>query len=71
MRADDSEAIMTELSRARWTNEKSHIASCLNQPTTKVTTHRAGPIIRICKAGKFIVDGLIVDRRRLGSAPLA
>ena len=40
MRADDSEAILTELFRTRWTNEKSHIAPSLSQPATKVTTHR-------------------------------
>jgi hypothetical protein len=40
MRADDSEAISTELFRARWTNEKSYIAPRLGQPATKVTTHR-------------------------------
>src|SRR5206468_11732635 len=40
MWADDSEAISTEPFRARWANEKSHIAPCLGQPATKVTTHR-------------------------------
>jgi hypothetical protein len=40
MRADDSETIATELLRARWTNEKSHIAPRLGQSATKVTTHR-------------------------------
>src|SRR6476661_4793497 len=42
MRADDSEAISSELFRTRWTNEKSHIAPRLSQPATKVTTHRTG-----------------------------
>jgi hypothetical protein len=42
MWADNSEAIASELSRARWTDEKSHIAPCLGQPATKVTTHRTG-----------------------------
>jgi hypothetical protein len=42
MWADDSEAISTELSRARWVNEKSHIAPGLGQAATKVTTDRTG-----------------------------
>ncbi len=42
MWADDSEAIASELSRARRTDEKSLIASCLGQPAAKVTTHRTG-----------------------------
>ena len=42
MRADDSEAISTKLFRARWSNEKSHVAPGLGQPATKVTTHRTG-----------------------------
>jgi hypothetical protein len=42
MWADDSEAIVSELSRARRTDEKSHIASSLGQSATKVTTHRTG-----------------------------
>ena len=40
MRADNSEAILTELFRTRWTNEKSHIAPGLSQPATKVPTYR-------------------------------
>ena len=40
MRADDSEAILTELFRPRCTNEKSHIAPSLSQPATIVTTDR-------------------------------
>jgi hypothetical protein len=42
MTADESEAIASQLSRARRTDEKNHIASCLGQPATKVTTHRTG-----------------------------
>jgi hypothetical protein len=42
MTADESEAIASQLSRARRTDEKNHIASCLVQPATKVTTHRTG-----------------------------
>jgi hypothetical protein len=42
MWADDSKAIASQLSRARRTDEKSHIASCLGQPATKVTTRRTG-----------------------------
>jgi len=40
--ADDSEAISAELFRARRTSKKSHVASGLGQPPTKVTTHRTG-----------------------------
>jgi hypothetical protein len=42
MTADESEAIPSQLSRARRTDEKNHIASCLGQPATQVTTHRTG-----------------------------
>jgi hypothetical protein len=42
MWADDSETIPAELFRARWANEKSHIAPGLGQPATKVTTNRTG-----------------------------
>jgi hypothetical protein len=42
MTADESEAIASQLSRARRTDEKNHIASCLGQPATKVTTRRTG-----------------------------
>jgi hypothetical protein len=57
MWADDSEAISTELFRARWANEKSHIAPCLGQPATKVTTHRTGADDKDPHGGKFLVDG--------------
>lgn len=42
MWADESEAIASQLSRARRMDEKNHIASCLGQPATKVTTLRTG-----------------------------
>jgi hypothetical protein len=42
MRTDESEAIASQLSRARRTDETNHIAFCLGQPATKVNTHRTG-----------------------------
>jgi hypothetical protein len=42
MWADDSEAILTELFRARWTDEKGHIAPSLGKPAAKVATDRTG-----------------------------
>ena len=67
MWADDSEAISSELFRAHWANEKSHIASRLGQSATKVTTHRTGADDKDPHGGMFLVDGrlLIVGRSRL------
>jgi hypothetical protein len=42
MRADDAKAILTELFRARWTNEESHVAPGLGKSAAKVAANRTG-----------------------------
>jgi hypothetical protein len=40
MRADDAEAILTELFRPGWTDEESHVTPGLGKPATKVAADR-------------------------------
>jgi hypothetical protein len=66
MRADESEAIASQLSRARRTDEKNHIASCLGQPATKVNTHRTNADDKAVVSGTKLPTTLAGLRHKSG-----
>jgi hypothetical protein len=42
MRADDAKAILAELFRPRWADEKSHVAFGLDKPAAKIAANCTG-----------------------------